>query len=94
MKKSEKFEENLWDTVDKLKRLKMGSSRFQQMLNEHGGVKTAQILLSGKEISDGLIELFRIEKTELSVEHIVLDFEKEELFTIEEINEAKRRLGR
>lgn len=90
----EKLQEDLEATIQELNDLKIGSSRFQQMLAENGGVDTAKILLQKKELSEGLIDLFDIGRQDLSVEHIALKPEYQEIFTETELAEAKRRLGR
>lgn len=94
MTEADKFHNELESTVTDLKDLKIGCSRFRNMLAEHQGVQTAKILLKGKNISEGLKDLFLVGRTDLSVEQKVINFESSGLFTPDEIKEAKRRLGK
>lgn len=68
------------------------ASRFLQMLADHGGLETAQILLHSDGVSDGYIALSQSGRLDLTVEFLILDSEWDELFSEEERAIAKRRL--
>jgi hypothetical protein len=63
-----------------------------QMLDAHGGLETAKVLLHRDELSDGYIALWERGRLDLTVEALVLEPRWESLFTEEELNTARRRL--
>jgi hypothetical protein len=65
---------------------------FWEMLREHGGVRTAQLLLEKKKVSEGFVKLWLTERPDLTVESIILEPEWHELFTDAERQIARRRL--
>jgi hypothetical protein len=68
------------------------ATRFKQMLDEHGGVDTARLLLEGTTHSDGLDRLWTARRLDMSVEAIVLKPAYDALFTDDERATARFRL--
>ena len=67
------------------------------MLNQHGGVETAKLLLrdhwrSQSDVASGFLRLIEIDQVALSVEAMVLRPEWESLFTSSDRDEALHRL--
>lgn len=75
-----------------LKEANYRATRFHQMLCDHGGLETAQLLLHSNHVSEGYTALWERGKLELTVEALVLEFEWNDLFTEEEREIAKKRL--
>lgn len=65
---------------------------FMQMLGKYGGVETARRLLAVSEPQTGLCQLWRLGLLHESMEAFVLQERFLPLFTVQEINEARRRL--
>jgi hypothetical protein len=65
---------------------------FLDMLTMHGGVGAAQLLLQGRDASDGFTRLWEANMLEHSVEATVLKAVYEPLFNDEEREIARRRL--
>ena len=65
---------------------------FLQMVNDHGGVQAAKILLGKPDPSDGFERLWDERRLDLSVEALVLREPWRGLFTLDELREAYRRL--
>ena len=68
------------------------ATRFLQMLDEHGGVSTAHILLQAEGVSEGYIALWERGGLEITVESLVLNPRWKSLFSPEELQTARRRL--
>lgn len=66
--------------------------RFLQMVNEYGGLRTAQRLLAKDEIQTGLATLWECHRLDLSMEALVIDSKYQPLFTEDEIKKAQERL--
>ena len=66
-------------------------TRFREMLNEHGGVQTAHLLLASRKVSDGYTALWERGRLDLTVGALVL---KEDwgFFSTEESVTARRQL--
>jgi hypothetical protein len=60
------------------------ATRFLQMLNEHGGLQTARILLHSPGLQYGFEALWERGRLDLTVEALVLKSPWNELFTEEE----------
>jgi len=75
------------------KELNYNPSLFMRMFNENGGLQTAKILISSKDISDGFAKLYMHKRLDLSVEAIVLRDEWITLFNDEEIKSAEKKLA-
>ena len=66
---------------------------FFDMLNRHRGLATAKTLINSPKPSDGYTALYERERLDLTVEAMVLSEPRwHPLFTLEEIENAKRRL--
>ena len=66
--------------------------RFDQMVHDTGGLRTAQRLLRDQTIPAGLIRLWEEGRLDLSMEALVLKEPWCVLFTDAELKEARRRL--
>ena len=71
---------------------KYNAARFLQMLNEHRGLKTAQILIHSQTVSDGYTALWERGHLDLTVEALILDPKWIDLFDDEERSIARNRL--
>jgi len=65
---------------------------FLRMIEEHGGVETAKRLLTSKDPQSGLFKLWELNMLDDSMEALVLKEKYLPLFTVEEIEHAKKRL--
>ncbi len=72
------------------------ATRFLQMLRADGGVATAKNLLA-REVTDGgsggLERMLRVGRLDLTVEWLVIQEHWRDLFTDDEVDEARRRLN-
>jgi hypothetical protein len=70
------------------------ASRYIQMVSEHGGLRTAKVLISSESPSDGYTELWKRGRLDITVEALVVDHpEWHPLFEAAEIERAKARLA-
>lgn len=67
-------------------------SRFLQMLEDHGPIDTAILLVTAPKIHEGLEKLWEFKRLDLSVEAIICRVPYCQLFTEEILRKAKRRL--
>lgn len=67
-------------------------SMFIQMLQERGGLTTAQHLIAASQVSSGFTTLWEMQRLDLTVEATVLEDPWSELFTTSELKTAQRRL--
>lgn len=87
------FQELMLSAVARMKReLSYNPTRFIQMVADHGAVGAAQVLLKGRDASDGFTTLWEHNRLDMSVEATVLLPWFEDLFTTKEIATARRRL--
>ncbi len=64
-----KFDQEMRDTYTKAaKEIRYHATAFLHMMNEHGGVQTAKLLLQSNEISDGFTKLWQEGKLDISAE--------------------------
>ena len=69
------------------------ATRYHQMLADHGGLETAQILINAGTVSDGYAALWERGRLDLTVEALVFDHpEYHHLFTPEELVRVRERL--
>ena len=68
------------------------ATRFLQMLNDHGGLETARILLHARNVSDGYTALWERGRLDLTVEAVILNARWQELFNDEDREIARTRL--
>ena len=71
---------------------KYKATRFHQMLCDHGGLETAQLLLHSSHVSEGYTALWERGKLDLTVEALILDVQWHALFTEAERDIAVKRL--
>lgn len=88
------FHEMMMDIYRKAKsEAKYNAIRFLQMITEHGGVRTAHILINSNTVSEGYTALWERGRLDLTVEAMILANEKfYYLFSAEEIAICKKRL--
>lgn len=65
---------------------------FLQMINTHGGIGTAQVLLRGPATSDGFVRLWEAKMLQHSLEAVVIKPRYAPLFSTEELQAARKRL--
>ena len=65
---------------------------FLSMVVEMGGMQTAKKLLSTTDIQSGLYEVFDCGRLDLTVEALVAEGNYRDLFELDELIEAERRL--
>lgn len=70
------------------------ATRFLVMVKELGGLQAAHQLLAGERIHDGFAELLLAGRPDLTVEALVLRPEFQSLFSDDELQVARERLGR
>ena len=68
-------------------------TRFRQLVIEKGGLEAARILLRGTNPASGFTELFLCKRLDLSMEALVIKHPWDQLFSAEELQEAKKRLA-
>lgn len=69
------------------------ATRFLSMLNEHGGLETARLLIHLSSVSEGYAALWERNRLNLTVEAVIHDNPKwHALFSEEELAICKRRL--
>jgi hypothetical protein len=89
------FQEELLDAYAEANtKYRYNPTGFIQMVNEHGGVDTARILLgTGSAVQTGLVELWKCQRLDLSVEAKVLIPKYARLFTSGLKDTARSRLS-
>lgn len=93
MATEKEFTEAMMDICRQAKRIGYRPGRFQQMILDKGGLRTAQDLLgSSKASADGFTTLWELGRLDLSMEALVLRERWATLFTEAERAEARRRL--
>ncbi|MBP7529222.1 MAG: hypothetical protein KA801_14945 [Syntrophorhabdaceae bacterium] len=68
------------------------ATRYLQMLQEHGGIETAKILLHSAHVSDGYTALWERGRLDLTVEALILQEKWHSLFSDQERGIARKRL--
>lgn len=88
-----KFDSAMWNIYHTAKdAYNYNATIFMQMLTNYGGVNTAKKLLSKEKVQYGFTELWLCKRLDLTVEAHVLKPEFKELFTNEELKQARKRL--
>ena len=72
--------------------VRYNATRFLAMVNEHGGVATARMLLSAPGVSEGYAALWERQRLDLTVEAVVLEEQWRPLFSAAERQTAIARL--
>ena len=93
----QKFNEEMRQIYDKSKELTppYKPTRFKKMLDQYGGIETAnRLLISTNKIPDGFIELYSRgpEALKLTVEYLILKPEYAILFSSDQREIAEKRL--
>jgi hypothetical protein len=86
------FHKRMVDIYRDAKSIGYTATRFLSMLNEHGGLETARILLHSPHVSEGYTALWERGRLDLTVEAVLLEPQWSELFTTSEKAIAVRRL--
>ena len=94
-KLEEEFEAVLWVMLRRSKsETSYVGTYFARMLKEHGGRRTAEILLAKPQPSEGFIRLSIEEnKPELTMEYVVASNPWNKLFSKSEVRKARSLLG-
>lgn len=69
------------------------ATRFLQMVNAEGGLATAKKLLGSESYSAGLTRLWEEKRLDISLEATVLEVPWSELFTEQELSNARKKLA-
>lgn len=92
-KLEEEFDVAMMDIYKRAKKeANYNATRYLQMLHEHRGLITAQILLHDSNVSDGYTALWERKRLDLTVEALIIQKKWFQLFTDEEREIAKKRL--
>lgn len=67
-------------------------TRFLEMLHKKGAVSTAKYLINTSKVSEGFTKLWECGRLDLSVEAVILQEPLCQLFTVDELTIAKKRL--
>lgn len=86
------FHARMIDIYKAAKEIGYTATRFLGMVNDHGGLQTARILLRAPTVSDGYTALWERGRLDLTVEAVILEHAWHDLFTPEERDTALRRL--
>ena len=87
-----RFHQRMLEIYDEAAKFGYYPTRFRQMVEEKGGLETAEYLLGLNTVSDGFTRLWEEGRLDLSVEALVLQDEWQVLFTPEELDIARQRL--
>ena len=91
--KSQQFHSAMFGIYQRAKaEVGYNATRFLQMLDEHGGLETARILLHAPGVSEGYTALWERKRLDLTVEALVIEPEWRDLFTADELAVARKRL--
>ena len=90
----EQFDEAMMQIYERaLAEAKYKASRFLSMLNEHRGLRTAQILIHSPTVSEGYIALWQRKRLDLTLEAMIHDNPKwHSMFTPTELDICVKRL--
>jgi len=88
----QRFHRRMIDIYKAAKDIGYNTSRFLSMVNEHGGLETAKILLRAKTVSDGYTALWERNRLDLTVEAVLLEPEWTPRFSAAERSVAVTRL--
>lgn len=89
-----KFDHEMYGIYRKAKKeVKYDAHRYFQMLEKHGGLETAHILINSPSESEGYTTLWELGRLDLTVEALIFDNpEYHSLFTTHELLSIKKRL--
>ena len=86
------FQQEMFRIYDEATRIGYRPTRFLQMVETHGGLQAARIILCGDAPSSGFAKLWELGRPDLTVESLALREPWRRLFTDEELSAAERRL--
>jgi hypothetical protein len=88
------FHEAMLDIYRRAKsEAKYNAIRFLQMVTDHGGLRTAHMLINSANVSEGYTALWERGRLDLTVEAMILaNKEYQTLFTMEELAICRKRL--
>ncbi len=86
------FHKAMVNIYEQAKEFDFFANRFKQMLDEHGGVGAAKILMLGNNPQTGLMRLWEEGRLDISVEKLMCEPRFKGLFTPEELAVARQRL--
>ena len=86
------FERRMRESIRQCVSLGYTPSRFTEMLNTLGALRTAKQLVVSGEIQEGLRRLVSMNRPDLAMESIMLEPEFESLFRAPELSAARWRL--
>ncbi|MCF6199828.1 MAG: hypothetical protein L3J67_10625 [Hyphomicrobiaceae bacterium] len=88
------FDVSMFEIYQRAKNeVKYTAHRFYQLLDDHGGIGTAKMLISSDNVSDGYVALWEKERLDLTVEAMILAKDEfHPLFTPEELEICRKRL--
>lgn len=88
------FHQKMIEVYDRAKReCRYMATRFYQMVNAHGGLAAAKMLLTSKQHPEGLTRLWEEGRLDISMEALVLREPWNQLFSEEELSVARKRLN-
>jgi hypothetical protein len=94
MELADRFTADCWDISARSKKeLGYSATRFNQMLEQNGGVPTARHLIKDEKPSDGFTFFWEHKRLDLTVEALAILPWYAALFTPDEVAAARRRLG-
>lgn len=84
----------MWDIYKRAKlEVKYNATRYLHMLDAHGGLETAHILINSSTVAEGYSALWERGRLDLTVEALIWDnHEYYELFTEDELRVVRKRL--
>ena len=90
----DKFNLSMWDIYRRAKtEAQYTATRYLHMLDSHGGIETAHILINSPAVSEGYTALWEKGRLDLTVEALIFDNPKYHgLFTEHELLTVKKRL--
>jgi hypothetical protein len=87
------FHDKMLEVYDRAKtECRYTATRFRQMVNEHGGLEAAKMLLASKHHPEGLTRLWEEGRLDISMEALILRHPWSQLFSEEELSLARKRL--
>ncbi|RLD02900.1 MAG: hypothetical protein DRI65_13970 [Chloroflexota bacterium] len=86
------FHQKMLEVYEKARDQDYFATYFKGMLDQYGGLETAKRLLAKSQPQTGLFRLWELKMLDSSMEALVIQERFSELFTEDEIQEAKNRL--
>src|SRR5262245_55889536 len=86
------FEAACWQAIAEAQSRGYNPTYWISMINRHGAVAAAKLLLEKDELQDGFLKLISMRRPNLTVEWAVLDAHWSHLFHQKHLDAARRRL--